>query len=187
MELSARQRARRGASVQASAPQLRAAARLPPPAALPPRTAASDAARLPPPPTTQKHPSYSGTFSLLALNYALFLADHVFHYTPVASLYLHHVGWHWWQFITCTFCHASWEHLSGNAFLLLIFGKAVEQEEGPLGVWLAYLFCGLGASVASLLFTPAAGKGLFGAAQHAVSLGASGAGAFATLPRSYQP
>ncbi len=93
-------------------------------------------------------------------------------------------------------CVAGWDHLSGNLFFLLcavcarslltleahadahhsccthrsIFGKSVEEEEGAFGVWLAYLLCGGGASLASFLLLP---KVSAGAA--VVSLGASGA------------
>lgn len=57
-------------------------------------------------------------------------------------LYLNHQYPQWFQFLTCTFCHASWAHLSSNIFFLYIFGKAVEEEEGALGVWFSYLITG---------------------------------------------
>lgn len=59
-------------------------------------------------------------------------------------LYLNHQAPQWWQFLTCTFCHASWQHLSSNIFFLYIFGKAVEEEEGAFGVWFSYLVTGCG-------------------------------------------
>jgi len=108
---------------------------------------------------------------LLLLNALLFVADHVLHQRWVGSLlYLHHAAPQWWQFLTCTFCHASWAHLSSNAFFLLVFGKAVEEEEGALGVWASYLATGAGASLASYLLLPATTHGA-----QVVSLGASGA------------
>lgn len=116
--------------------------------------------------------AYNGTFTLLALNFALFAVDHVFR-VNLSSLYLHTVNGSLHQLVTSAFCHGSWEHLSGNMFLLLIFGKAVEQEEGPLGVWLAYLFCAIGANVATLIVSPAS-QSLF-RQQAVTSLGASGA------------
>jgi membrane associated rhomboid family serine protease len=97
--------------------------------------------------------------------------DHVLHYPGVSALlYLHHSRPHWWQFVTCAFCHGSWEHLSSNLFFLLTFGKTVEEEEGAFGVWASYILCGAGASLASLLLLPATSHGA-----SVVSLGASGA------------
>ncbi len=49
-----------------------------------------------------------------------------------------------WQFITAAFAHASWEHLSSNIFMLYVFGRIVEEEEGALGVWLTYIVCSVG-------------------------------------------
>ncbi len=86
------------------------------------------------------------------------------------ALYLHHRAPHWWQFVTSTFCHGSWDHLSGNLFFLLIFGKSVEEEEGAGGVWAAYTLCGAGASLASYLLLPSVSHGAA-----VTSLGASGA------------
>jgi membrane associated rhomboid family serine protease len=48
----------------------------------------------------------------------------------------------WFQFVTNTFCHANWSHLSGNIFFLYIFGKLVEEDEGTGGVLLTYLVTG---------------------------------------------
>ncbi len=66
-------------------------------------------------------------FLLLLLNCALYAADHLGG-LPVSKLYLNHWSPRWYQFLTSAFCHASWQHLSGNAFLLLIFGRNVEEE-----------------------------------------------------------
>ncbi len=123
------------------------------------------------------HEHYNGCFSLILLNVVLFALDHVLHVPFVSqSLYLHHAHPHWWQFLSSAFCHANFDHLSSNLFMLLVFGKTVEQEEGWLGVWASYLFCGAGASVASYLLLPAtSGGGLLGGAASVVSLGASGA------------
>eukprot|EP00884_Botryococcus_braunii_P003481 jgi/Botrbrau1/13133/Bobra.0187s0088.1 len=108
---------------------------------------------------------YSGVFLLLILNIGVFLASNVLHMGWTRSLYLYHAAPRWWAFLTSAFCHASWEHLSSNIFLLLIFGKAVEEEEGATGVWLTYLLTALGASLASFLLMP----------RNSISLGASGA------------
>jgi hypothetical protein len=58
------------------------------------------------------------------------------------------------------------QHLVGNAFSLLVFGRMVEEEEGALGVWATYLVCGVCGTAAS--YFSAAGA-------HAASLGASSA------------
>lgn len=123
-----------------------------------------------------------GTFTILALNLGLFVADHVLHLPGVTGLYLYHTNPQWFQFVTCTFCHASWSHLSNNIFFLYIFGKLVEEDEGVFGVWATYLVTGVGASIASYVLLPAGGGSggplgaLFGAVSpQTVSLGASGA------------
>ena len=65
-----------------------------------------------------------GVFTLLIINFALFLMDHVLHLPYMRMLYLNHVHPQWWQFVTSIFCHASWAHLSSNIFFLYIFGRA---------------------------------------------------------------
>lgn len=70
------------------------------------------------------------------------------------------------QFVTATFMHANWQHLSSNAFALLVFGRMVEEEEGAFGLWATYLLAGVGGTLASYLSAPHT---------HTVSLGASGA------------
>jgi len=106
-----------------------------------------------------------GIFWLLVVNFVLFALDNFAGQNWVRSLYLNGRDPQWWQFITCTFCHYDWSHLSQNAFFLYVFGKFVEEEEGAFGVWAVYLLCGIGGAVASYLLGGAAGY----------SLGASGA------------
>lgn len=106
-----------------------------------------------------------GVFWLLVVNLALFAADFVFKAPWVRSLYLWHRAPHWWQFLTAAFCHASWDHLSSNLFMLYTFGKIVEEEEGPGALWFTYIVCSVGASAASFFADPSA----------TYSLGASGA------------
>lgn len=107
----------------------------------------------------------TAVYALLVANIALFVADKVLRLGVVRTLYLYHTGWAWWQPLSATFCHASRAHLSGNAFLLLLFGRSVEDELGWVGLLLSYAFCGVAANLASLVLLPAA----------TVSLGASGA------------
>ncbi|XP_048332490.1 rhomboid-like protein 11, chloroplastic isoform X4 [Ziziphus jujuba] len=83
----------------------------------------------------------------------------------IKNLYLYHNFPEWYQFLTATFCHANWNHLSSNLFFLYIFGKLVEEEEGNFALWLSYILTGVGANLVSWLVLP----------RNAVSVGASGA------------
>lgn len=81
---------------------------------------------------------------MLLLNLVIFVLDHQLHLPQIQRLYLDHIAPKWWQFITCSFCHASWAHLSSNTFLLYVFGKIVEEEEGLWGVWFTYIITAVG-------------------------------------------
>ncbi|KAL4193973.1 hypothetical protein AMTRI_Chr05g56860 [Amborella trichopoda] len=107
----------------------------------------------------------NGVFWILLLNIGIYVADHWFQLPDVKTLYFYHSWPRWYQFVTATFCHADWNHLSSNLFFLYIFGKLVEEEEGSLALWISYLLTGAGANLVSLLILP----------RNAVSLGASGA------------
>ncbi|XP_060208119.1 rhomboid-like protein 11, chloroplastic [Lycium barbarum] len=107
----------------------------------------------------------NGIFWILLLNLVLYVADHVFQVQAVKALYLYHNRPDWYQFVTATFCHFNWNHLSSNLFFLYIFGKLVEEEEGNFGLWLSYILTGAGANLVSWLILP----------RNAVSVGASGA------------
>ncbi|KAL7594377.1 rhomboid-like protein 11, chloroplastic [Lactuca sativa] len=107
----------------------------------------------------------NGIFWILLLNIGIYVADHIFQVREIKALYLYHNFPVWYQFVTSTFCHADWNHLSSNLFFLYIFGKLVEEEEGSFGVWLSYILTGAGANLVSWLILP----------RNAVSVGASGA------------
>ncbi|KAF5835352.1 hypothetical protein DUNSADRAFT_7518 [Dunaliella salina] len=107
----------------------------------------------------------NGVYLLMLINAILFLCDQVFHLPMMRSLCLSHAHPHWWQWVTHTFMHASWGHISNNMFFLLTFGRLVEDTEGAFGVVFTYLVCGMGAAFASYLLSPA----------NTVSVGASGA------------
>jgi len=125
---------------------------------------------------TTKQNEYNGVFALLFFNFLFFALDHWVQLPVMKMFYLNHVDPTWWQFITCTFCHASWDHLSSNIFFLYIFGKLIEEEEGAFGVWFSYIATGTGASLASWLMLPKSVGGVLGmGAAATVSLGASGA------------
>jgi len=108
--------------------------------------------------------AYNGVFALVIINLIIYLLDHPLG-LPLQGLYLNHASPQWYQFITAMFCHASWTHLSGNLFMLYVFGRLVEDEEGIVGVVSSYLITGLAANVLSLILQPIP----------IVSLGASGA------------
>ena len=123
-----------------------------------------------------KQNEYNGVFALLFFNFLFFALDHWLQLPMMKMFYLNHVDPTWWQFVTCTFCHASWDHLSSNIFFLYIFGKLIEEEEGAFGVWCSYVATGTGASLASWLMLPKSVGGVLGmGAAATVSLGASGA------------
>ncbi|KAM0011448.1 putative rhomboid protease [Helianthus debilis subsp. tardiflorus] len=107
----------------------------------------------------------NGIFWILLINIGIYVADHIFQVREIKALYLYHNFPVWYQFVTSTFCHANWNHLSSNLFFLYIFGKLVEEEEGGFGVWVSYILTGVGANLVSWLVLP----------RNAVSLGASGA------------
>ncbi|KAI3992680.1 hypothetical protein MKX01_008002 [Papaver californicum] len=107
----------------------------------------------------------NGIFWILLINLGVFAADHWFHIREIKGLYLYHSLPVWYQFVTSTFCHVNWNHLSSNLFFLYIFGKLVEEEEGNFALWTSYILTGVGANLVSWLVLP----------RNAVSLGASGA------------
>ncbi|GJN35752.1 hypothetical protein PR202_gb24555 [Eleusine coracana subsp. coracana] len=107
----------------------------------------------------------NGIFWILLLNFALYVADHMFQIWQIKALYLYHASPTWYQFVTSTFCHANWNHLSSNLFFVYIFGKLVEEEEGNFALWMSYILTGAGANLISWLVLPTS----------SVSLGASGA------------
>ncbi|KAH7524213.1 rhomboid-like protein 11, chloroplastic isoform X1 [Ziziphus jujuba] len=107
----------------------------------------------------------NGIFWVILLNLGIYVADHVFQVRGIKNLYLYHNFPEWYQFLTATFCHANWNHLSSNLFFLYIFGKLVEEEEGNFALWLSYILTGVGANLVSWLVLP----------RNAVSVGASGA------------
>ncbi|KAG8067529.1 hypothetical protein GUJ93_ZPchr0005g14775 [Zizania palustris] len=107
----------------------------------------------------------NGIFWILLLNVGVYIADHMFQIQHIKALYLYHAFPSWFQFVTSTFCHANWHHLSSNLFFVYIFGKLVEEEEGSFALWMSYILTGVGANLISWLVLP----------MSSVSLGASGA------------
>jgi hypothetical protein len=54
---------------------------------------------------------------------------------------------------TCMFLHGGFLHILGNMWFLWVFGGNVEDRLGPFVYLLFYLVCGIGSSVAQLLFS----------------------------------
>lgn len=108
----------------------------------------------------------NGVFALLLINFAVHIAATSFLPSLPGLLALSHLAPRWWQFITAAFVHANWDHLFGNAFSLLVFGRMVEEEEGAFGLVVTYLVCGIAGNIASYLSSPHTAT---------VSLGASSA------------
>ena len=118
------------------------------------------------PPAVIKRARATAVYALIMLNIGIFISDKVFR-IPFAMrhFYLFHRRWSWWQPLTTCFCHSDRSHLSSNLFLLLLFGRSVEDDLGWGGLLLSYAFCGVLASMASLMLLP----------RSTVSIGASGA------------
>jgi membrane associated rhomboid family serine protease len=108
----------------------------------------------------------NGVFSMLLLNFALHMVAYFWNPAILQSLALSHMQPKPWQFVTAAFVHANWDHLFGNAFSLLVFGRMVEEEEGAFGLWATYIICGISGNLASYLSSPGTAS---------VSLGASSA------------
>lgn len=101
----------------------------------------------------------TATYALIVATFFTFVADNILRMNlmkATPSLF---------RPLVSVFCHANNAHLYGNAFLLLLFGRRVEEDLGWRGMVVAYLFCGVCANMASLLLLPG----------NTISLGASGA------------
>ncbi len=84
-----------------------------------------------------------------------------------------HLGIPWGlSWITAMFMHAGWDHILGNMWFLVIFGKNVEDAFGRLGYLIFYFAGGLAATILQTAMTL-----LFGTGSDAQipNLGASGA------------
>jgi len=67
---------------------------------------------------------------------------------------LAHGGAPWATLITSMFLHASWGHVIGNMWFLVIFGDNVEDYLGHFRYLIFYFVCGIAASGLQILFDP---------------------------------
>eukprot|EP00892_Ulva_mutabilis_P003229 jgi/Ulvmu1/12907/UM098_0095.1 len=104
----------------------------------------------------------NGVILLLVANYVIFALSQLTNLPLVSSLPLYTSNTHWWSFITYAFCHADFNHLANNMFMLLVFGRSVEEDEGFFGVLATYIICGLG-SAAAFFITSSPRAALVGA------------------------
>jgi membrane associated rhomboid family serine protease len=95
------------------------------------------------------------TYAAVPSKIAAALAGH--HYTVAQALV---------PLLTCMFLHGGWLHIVGNMWFLWVFGANVEGRMGSASFLLFYLICGVGSSVAQMVFS-------WGS--HVPALGASGA------------
>lgn len=95
------------------------------------------------------------TYAAVPSKIAAALAGH--HYTVAQALV---------PLLTCMFLHGGWLHIVGNMWFLWVFGANVEGCMGSASFLLFYLICGVGSSVAQMVFS-------WGS--HVPALGASGA------------
>jgi membrane associated rhomboid family serine protease len=86
----------------------------------------------------------NGVIFLILINYVVFFLDKYTSLALVSNMPLVAWKWHWWQLITYAFCHADFNHLAGNMFMLLTFGRTVEEEEGAFGLIVTYVICSIG-------------------------------------------
>jgi membrane associated rhomboid family serine protease len=68
-----------------------------------------------------------------------------------------------WRLLTAVFIHANFTHFLLNTACVLVLGRALERTQGSRRTLLLFTLGGLGGTLASLAFTPAASVGASGA------------------------
>lgn len=112
------------------------------------------------------------TYAIILLNFLVFLLElqggetFVTNWAFVPSNFIAHPAANFATLFTSMFMHAGWAHILGNMLYLWIFGGNVEDRYGKIPFFLFYIFCGLAATFAQLLFN---------ASSSVPNLGASGA------------
>ncbi len=69
----------------------------------------------------------------------------------------------WLTIVTTMFMHASWLHILFNMLYLWVFGAALEDRLGRLGMVALYLSCGVAAALAQWVMAPASPVPVIGA------------------------
>jgi membrane associated rhomboid family serine protease len=87
----------------------------------------------------------------LAMLYSDSAATIMFTLFTSSPLQIAHVE-HWWGPLTCIFLHGSVMHLIGNMYFLYVVGDNLEDVLGHWKFLSIYLFCGVSASMISVLF-----------------------------------
>jgi membrane associated rhomboid family serine protease len=65
--------------------------------------------------------------------------------------------------LTSMFMHGGWLHIGGNMLFLWVFGNNVEDKAGYAKYLIFYLFCGVAATAAHVLFSPSSAVPTVGA------------------------
>lgn len=71
----------------------------------------------------------NGVIFLLVMNYVVFAVSQLTSLPLIQQLPLYSGHTHWWSYFTYAFCHADFNHLANNMFMLLFFGRSVEEDE----------------------------------------------------------
>jgi membrane associated rhomboid family serine protease len=112
------------------------------------------------------------TYGLIALNVLFFFVElnggdsFIQQWSVIPRRLITNPGGDFPTVFTSMFMHAGWLHLFGNMLYLWIFGDNVEDSFGHIKFLVFYLLCGLGATLAQVVFS---------AGSAVPNLGASGA------------
>lgn len=100
------------------------------------------------------------TYSLIALNVIMFFIElsggeaFIMDWAFIPSRFLSNPAGEFPTIFSSMFMHAGWAHLFGNMLYLWIFGDNVEDRLGKIKYLLFYLFCGIVATFAQMIFNP---------------------------------
>jgi membrane associated rhomboid family serine protease len=99
------------------------------------------------------------TYVLIAINVLVFLLElssgdaFIVRWSFVPARFLANPAGEFLTIFTSMFMHAGWVHLLGNMLYLWIFGDNVEDRFGHALYLVFYLICGIGATLAQLMFS----------------------------------
>ena len=117
------------------------------------------------------------TIALILINIAIFLVMEIIGDTEETQFLYEHGAMYWpdvrdygewYRVFTHMFIHAGLEHLLNNMLMLGVVGYHIEKEYGSIKFLVSYLVCGVGGTLASVLYE-------MHNAEYAVGIGASGA------------